>query len=83
MLVAGIEENALLVTRGLNGTLPAAHPDGSGVNILRWSASVERAALIQSARIWTRSADFGPFYVDSDVDTDVRLLLEPYRKVLV
>jgi hypothetical protein len=83
LLVAGIEENALSVTRGLNGTLPAAHPDGSGVYILRWPASVERAALIQAARIWTRAADFEPFYVDSDVDTDVRLLLEPYRKVLV
>ena len=41
---------------------------------------MERAALIQAARIWTRAADFEPFYVDADVDTDVRLLLEPYRK---
>ena len=69
-------------SRGLNGTTPAAHPDGSTVYILRWPASVERAALIQAARIWTRAADFEPFYVDSDVDTDVRLLLEPYRKPL-
>ena len=83
LLVTGIDENNLSVSRGLNGTTPAAHPDGSTVYILRWPASVERAALIQAARIWTRAADFEPFYVDSDVDTDVRLLLEPYRKTLV
>ena len=50
------------------------------MGVLRWPASVERAALIQAARIWTRAADFEPFYVEADVDTDVRLLLEPYRK---
>ena len=83
LLVTNIAENNLSVSRGLNGTTPAAHGDGSVVYILRWPASVERAALIQAARIWTRAADFEPFYVDSDVDTDVRLLLEPYRKTLV
>jgi hypothetical protein len=83
LLVTGIGANTLSVSRGLNGTTPAAHAEGSAVYILRWPASVERAALIQAARIWTRAADFEPFYVDSDVDTDVRLLLEPYRKLLV
>ena len=43
--------------------------------------AVERATLIQAARIWTRAADFEPFFVDSELDTDVRLLLEPYRKL--
>ena len=79
-LVTAIDGNALTVTRGLNGTVPAAHASGGAVSILRWPPSVERAALIQAARIWTRAADFEPFYVDADVDTDVRLLLEPYRK---
>ncbi len=83
LLVTGIAEDNLSVSRGLNGTTPAAHADATAVYILRWPASVERAALIQAARIWTRAADFEPFYVDSDVDTDVRLLLEPYRKPLV
>ena len=51
------------------------------MGILRWPAiSWSGRALIQAARIWTRAADFEPFYVDADVDTDVRLLLEPYRK---
>ena len=79
-LVTGIDGNQLSLSRGLNGTSSVAHVSGAGVGILRWPASVERAALIQAARIWTRAADFEPFYVDADVDTDVRLLLEPYRK---
>ena len=79
-LITSIDGNGLSVSRGLNGTSAVAHASGAVVGILRWPASVERAALIQTARIWTRAADFEPFYVDADVDTDVRLLLEPYRK---
>ena len=79
-LITAIDGNDLAVSRGLNGSSALAHASGVGVGILRWPASVERAALIQAARIWTRAADFEPFYVDADVDTDVRLLLEPYRK---
>jgi hypothetical protein len=81
MLVTGISTNDLTVTRALNSTTSAAHADNSDISILRWPASVERATLIQTARIWTRAADFEPFFVDADVDTDVRLLLEPYRKL--
>ena len=80
MLVIAVSGNNLTVSRALNGTTAAAHADDSDINILRWPASVERAALVQTARLWTRSADFEPFFVDADVDTDVRLLLEPYRK---
>ena len=79
-LVTGIDGNDLSLSRGLNGTTAAEHASGTVLNVLRWPASVERAALIQAARIWTRAADFEPFYVDADVDTDVRLLLEGYRK---
>ena len=79
-LVTAVDGDELAVSRGLNGSAAAAHASGEGVGILRWPASVERAALIQAARIWTRAADFEPFYVDADVDTDVRLLLEPYRR---
>ena len=79
-LITAIDDKKLSVSRGLNGSAAAPHDSGGGVDILRWPASVERAALIQTARIWTRAADFEPFYVDADVDTDVRLLLEPYRK---
>lgn len=79
-LITSIDGNDLSLSRGLNGTAASTPASGTGVGILRWPPSVERAALIQAARIWTRAADFEPFYVDADVDTDVRLLLEPYRK---
>ena len=81
LLITAINGNALSLRRGLNGTAAAAHDGGAALRILRWPASVERAALIQTARIWTRAADFEPFYVDAEVDTDVRLLLEPLRRV--
>ena len=80
VLVTGISDNQVTVSRGLNGSTAAVHAENSSLAILRWPAAVERAALIQAARIWTRAADFEPFYVDADVDTDVRLLLEAYRK---
>ena len=79
-LVTAVSGNTLTIARGLNGAAPAAHAAETPISILRWPPSIERAALIQTARIWTRAADFEPFYVDSDIDTDVRLLLEPYRK---
>ena len=80
MLVTSISSNNLTVSRELNGTTAAAHADNSDIYILRWPASIERASLIQTARVWTRAADFEPFFVDADINTDVRLLLEPYRK---
>ena len=78
-LVRGISSNRLTVTRGLNGTASADHRTGTAVSVVRWPAPVERAALINAARLWTRAPAFEPFYVDADLDTDVRLLLEPYR----
>tara|TARA_B100000809_G_scaffold241590_1_gene264897 strand:- start:446 stop:1267 length:822 start_codon:yes stop_codon:yes gene_type:complete len=81
MLITDISTNDLTVTRGLNGTTGVAHADNSDVFTLRWPASIERAVLIQASRIWTRAADFEPFFVDADVDTDVRILGEPYKRL--
>ena len=79
MLVTGIASSSLSVTRGLNGTQATNHASRIGVSLVRWPSPVERATLINTARLWTRAPAFEPFYVDSDLDTDVRLLLEPYR----
>ena len=79
--MTSISGNNLTVSRALNGTSAAAHADNLDIYILRWPPSVERAALIQAARVWPRAADFESFFVDADIDTDVRLLLEPYRKL--
>ena len=38
LLVSNIAEDTLSVSRGLNGTTPGAHADGSTVHILRWPA---------------------------------------------
>ena len=64
---------------GLNGTTAATHADNTTVAILRWPAPVERATLINTARILTRAPAFEPFYVDVDLDTDVRTFLDAYR----
>ncbi|MDE2836616.1 MAG: hypothetical protein OXL97_03790 [Chloroflexota bacterium] len=79
MLVRALSTNRLTVTRGLNGTSPQQHALNATLSVVRWPAPVERAALINAARMWTRAPAFEPFYVDADLDTDVRLLLEPYR----
>lgn len=81
MLITTISTNNLTCTRALNGTTAFAHADNSDVDILRWPAAIERATLIQTARIWTRAADFEPFFVDDDVDTDVRLMLDGFRRL--
>jgi hypothetical protein len=83
MLVTNIAANNLTITRGLNGTTAAAHADALDVFILRWPPAVERATLINTARMWFRAPSFEPFYVGDVVDSDVRFLLEPYRRLPV
>jgi len=80
MLIANIAANALTVRRALNGTTGATHALNTAISVLRWPAPVERAALIQAARIYSRTTTFEPAYVASDLDTDVRELLESFRK---
>lgn len=79
MLITSISSNTLTISRGLNGTTAETHATSTAVSILRWPAAVERAALLNAARIWTRAPAFEPFYVDVDLDSDVRILLDPYR----
>lgn len=83
VLITGITSNTLAVSRGLNGTTAASHADNTTVSIVRWPAPVERAALINAARIYSRGPAFEPFYVDVDLDTDVRAMLDPYRLMSV
>jgi len=83
MLVTGISGNDLTCTRALNGTTAFAHANNADVFMLRWPPAIERATLIQTSRIWTRAADFEPFFVDADIDTDVKMLLEQYRRIAV
>jgi hypothetical protein len=41
------------------------------------------ATAIQVCRLWTRGPAFEPFYVSPELDPDVRMLLEPYRRLTV
>lgn len=79
LLVTNIATNNLTVVRALNGTTAASHADNTPVYILRWPGPVERATLMNAARLWTRAPAFEPFYVDANLDTDVDWLLSPYR----
>ena len=80
LLVTAISTNTLTVVRALNGTTAAAHNDDATVSIYRWPMAVERATLINAARTYTHAPAFEPFYVDADLDTDVRLLLDAYQR---
>jgi hypothetical protein len=77
MLVVAGTTTPITVVRGINGTTAAAQADNVDMYIIRWPANLERAVLLNTARIWTRAPAFEPFFVDADVDTDVRLLLQP------
>lgn len=83
LLITAISTNDLTVVRGINGTTAAAHDDNTDVYILRWPPAIERACLIQASRIYTRASDFQPAFVDAELDTDVRMLLAPYRRLTV
>ena len=61
ILVTAISTNDLTVTWSLNGTIAAARADNSDISVLRWPLSVERAALVRTTSVWTRSVDFEPF----------------------
>ncbi len=80
MLVVSISSNTLTVVKGLNGTTDAAHATATAISILRWPAPIERACIINTARMYARAPIFEPFYVDVDLDSDVRQMLEPYRR---
>ena len=88
MVVRDVNGQNLTVERHLGyGRFTALRPAGSvnanfkGLLRVIYPPSIEAAAMITAARWFTRSPDFEPFYVDTDLDTDVKLLLAPFRRV--
>lgn len=70
MYVSAVEGNELTVARGVNGTTAAAHLTAAAVTAYRYDPIIERAALIQCARLYrdtptgggnTASEQFGGF----------------------
>ena len=75
-------DGIITVVRRLNGSAAVSAPMTTSRHQLRQfhvDPAVTLACAIQCARIYRRGPNFEPYYVDSDVDTDVYLLLEPFR----
>ena len=85
--VDGQDATTLTVRRGVNGTTPATHAAGTGVEVYRYPPAVTEACLMQAA-IWWRERFSAPFRPlegevggdDNEVSPLVRGLLKPYRR---
>ena len=77
----------LTVQRGVNGTTPATHTVGTGVEVYRYPSAVTEACVLQAA-LWWRERLGAPFRPlegevggdDNEVSPPVRGLLKPYRR---
>ncbi len=81
LYVSGISARTLSVTRGVNGTEAAGHDPGDGISVFGYPAPVSEAALLQSVRLWRRSAS--PSDPVCGLGADVRELLAPYRRLTI
>ena len=72
----------LTVERGVNGTTAGAISEDSPIDIYVYPAPVSEAALLIAARLWQGARggvdDWQPLGIG--MDSDVGLLLSPYRK---
>lgn len=84
-------DGTLTVTRGANGTTAAAHNSGAAIQIYEYP-TVNEAAMILVGRIFKRkdapfgvigSVEMGQMLVIAKHDPDVRLLMEPFRKLSI
>ena len=90
LYITAIATNDLTVTRGVNGTTAATHPDAADINIYTYPGPVAEACLMQTSRLWKRKdsgfasrvglPQTGTFDVFRGLDPDVKQLLSPYRK---
>ena len=81
------DATTLAVRRGVNGTTPATHAAGTGVEVYRYPSAVTEACL-QQAALWWRERFSAPFRPpegevggdDNEVSPLVRGLLKPFRR---
>ena len=87
--VTAASANGLTAARGVNGTTPAPHPDGSRISRHVYPNEVTEACLIQTSRLWKRRdaglaasvpRQTGLGVVSRALDLDAALLLAAYRK---
>ena len=87
VFVRAVDGQNLTVVRGVNGTTPVAHPDGTNIHAYRYPAEVAEAALLTAARLWKQKDD--PFGTrgpgassrDDGSDRGVRGMLSPLRRL--
>ena len=86
LYVTGAGATTLMVQRGVNGTVAAAHAVGATVSVYRHPDAVTEACLLQAA-VWWRERLAGPFPSPPtdwgdvpDISPTVRALLQPYRR---
>lgn len=91
--LTGIDNDALTIERGINGTTAASHDQDTLIDRYCYIPEVVEATLIQAGRLWKRRETaystiiqepaIGTIEVYKGLDPDVRMLLNPFRKVSV
>lgn len=84
---------SLTVDRGVLNTVVGTHASGTKVQYYDYPAPIKEAALIQSTRLWQRRnsgyassvgiPETGQIVTWRGLDEDVKLLLNPYRRLRV
>ena len=89
MYIKSYSSNTLTVVRGVNGTTAATHDTATAISIYEYPGPIIESVLIQTARLWKRKDSAfantvgfpdGTMQVFSGLDSDVKMLLSPYRK---
>lgn len=90
--LTAINNDALTIVRGVNGTTDAAHVQTTVIDRYTYIPEVVEAALIQSGRLWKRRETaystviqdgIGTIEVFKGLDPDVRMLLTPVKRIPV
>lgn len=82
---------SITVDRAVNGSTAGTHGSGSAIRAYTYPEPIVEAALIQAARLWQRRnsgyagtigfPDSGVMMVFKKIDDDVRLMLNPFRRL--
>ena len=80
MYVQSYSSNTLTVVRGVDGTTAASHSGGVAIDIYEYPGPVVEATIVQASRLWKRK-DSAFSESPGQLDSDVALMLGPYRKL--
>jgi len=88
--VSAVSVDTLTVSRGHNGTTAATHAQGKAISRMLAPAPIREAVIMLSSRWWKRkdsgfsslvgNAEIGQYEVFRGMDSDLELLLKPYRR---